>query len=347
MRWTKPLLDVLDRSAAKSAAGLADAAGRALSAGIPKRAARRRELPRCSALRRQLAAEVTLQPIRRFGFDAAILFSDILVVPHALGQAVRFAEGEGPQLDADRGSSEVWRGLRASSTRSVLAPVYETIRQVKAQLAAELALLGFCGAPWTVATYMIAGHGTPGSGAGAAVCLSRSRRLSRRLIDRAGRASASYLMRAVPGRRRCGADIRYLGRRAAGARNSIAGASSRRSASSRKSRQRAPDAKIIGFPRGVGHGLSALCGGRAGRCRRARLDGRSRFCARADPMPRAGAGQSRSAGAASPAAPRSTGRSMRILEGFCGRPFIFNLGHGILPETPIAHVERMLARCVA
>src|ERR1700686_2553568 len=98
------------------------------------------------ALNPLLAAEVTLQPVRRFGFDAAILFSDILVVPHALGQAVRFAVGEGPQLDpiVDR---EGLARLRRELDQSVLAPVYETIRQVKIDLAPNVALLGFCGAP--------------------------------------------------------------------------------------------------------------------------------------------------------------------------------------------------------
>ena len=108
----------------------------------------------------ELATEVTLQPIRRFGFDAAILFSDILVIPHALGQPVRFAVGEGPQLDpiSDRGGLAQ---LAVELDQDVLAPVYETVRQVKARLPENVALLGFCGAPWTVASYMIAGHGTP------------------------------------------------------------------------------------------------------------------------------------------------------------------------------------------
>src|SRR6476646_7167734 len=108
----------------------------------------------------ELAAEVTLQPIRRFGFDAAILFSDILVVPHSLGQKVWFEPGEGPRLEPleDRTAFE---RIRGELDHNVLAPVYETIRIVKEKLAPSVALLGFCGAPWTVATYMIAGRGTP------------------------------------------------------------------------------------------------------------------------------------------------------------------------------------------
>src|SRR6201984_3913186 len=106
-----------------------------------------------------LAAEVTLQPVRRFSFDAAILFSDILVVPHALGQPVRFTVGEGPQLDAIADRRGLTR-LKEEVDHDVLAPIYETIKRVKAELSQNVALLGFCGAPWTVASYMIAGGGT-------------------------------------------------------------------------------------------------------------------------------------------------------------------------------------------
>src|SRR5690348_6123650 len=99
----------------------------------------------------ELAAEVTLQPVRRFGFDAAILFSDILVVPHALGREVRFVAGEGPRLDP-LDTAEKVRTLRRAEDETVFAPVYETVRRVKAALPDGVTLLGFCGAPWTVAT---------------------------------------------------------------------------------------------------------------------------------------------------------------------------------------------------
>src|SRR5437016_13014500 len=112
-----------------------------------------------------LAAEVTLQPVRRFGFDAAILFSDILVVPYALGQSVQFTVGEGPQLDAVADRQGLTR-LKAQVDHDVLAPIYETIKRVKAELSQNVPLLGFCGAPWTVASYMIAGVGTWGQGRG-------------------------------------------------------------------------------------------------------------------------------------------------------------------------------------
>src|SRR5690349_14487254 len=130
-----------------------------------------RYLPEYRALRQQaggfldlclnpeLAAEVTLQPVRRFGFDAAILFSDILVVPLALGRKVEFLAGEGPRLDP-LDSAGLAR-LRETIDEKVVTPVYDTVRRVKAQLGSDTALIGFCGAPWTVATYMVAGEATP------------------------------------------------------------------------------------------------------------------------------------------------------------------------------------------
>src|SRR2546430_5696186 len=107
-----------------------------------------------------MAAEATLQPIKRFGFDAAILFSDILVVPHALGRSVTFEAGEGPRLEPLDSAAKL-NALATDADDAVFAPVYEAVRRVKRQLSPNIALLGFCGAPWTVATYMVAGRGTP------------------------------------------------------------------------------------------------------------------------------------------------------------------------------------------
>src|SRR5215510_10986137 len=107
-----------------------------------------------------LATEVTLQPIRRYGFDAAILFSDILVVPDALGQPVSFREGEGPRLDPLRTPADFGR-LRADATRPKFDRVFEAVARLRQDLPRETTLIGFCGAPWTVATYMVAGRGSP------------------------------------------------------------------------------------------------------------------------------------------------------------------------------------------
>src|SRR5271156_3889886 len=108
----------------------------------------------------EYAAEVTLQPIRRFNFDAAIIFSDILVIPHALGRVVRFEVGEGPRLDP-LDTPEKIAALATEADFGKLQPVYEALRRVRGELADNITLIGFCGAPWTVATYMVAGQGTP------------------------------------------------------------------------------------------------------------------------------------------------------------------------------------------
>ena len=148
----------------------------------------------------ELAAEATLQPIRRFGFDAAILFSDILVVPHALGRSVTFEAGEGPRLEP-LDSAEKLDAIVALPDEEVFAPVYEAVRLVKAVLHSDIALLGFCGAPWTVATYMVAGHGTPDQ-APARLMAYREPAAFARLIDILVEASSRYLV----GQLRAGAD---------------------------------------------------------------------------------------------------------------------------------------------
>jgi uroporphyrinogen decarboxylase len=154
---TKPLLGVLEsKTPASPPLWLMRQAGRYL----PEYRSIRKTCPSFLDLcfNPKLAAEVTLQPIRRFGFDAAILFSDILVVPYALGQHVSFESGEGPRLDAIASPADLSR-LKPEIDQKALAPVYETIRLVKAELPTDTTLLGFCGAPWTVATYMVAGFG--------------------------------------------------------------------------------------------------------------------------------------------------------------------------------------------
>src|SRR5215831_2874474 len=136
-----------------------------------------------------LAAEVTLQPVRRFRFDAVILFSDILVVPLALGQAVTFEAGDGPRLDTD-----ALGHLREHVDHARLEPVYEAIGRVKQALSPEVTLLGFCGAPWTVATYMVAGRGTPDQAPARNLAYEDPQSFAR-LIDRLVEASTEYLVR--------------------------------------------------------------------------------------------------------------------------------------------------------
>jgi uroporphyrinogen decarboxylase len=287
-----------------------------------------------------LAAEVTLQPVRRFGFDAAILFSDILVIPHALGQTVRFAAGEGPQLDpiADR---QALMRLRLELDHGALAPVYETIRRVKASLAPDVALLGFCGAPWTVASYMIAGHGTPDQQPARMFAYGDPEAFAC-LMDKLVDASAAYLVRQL----QAGVDAVQIFDTWAGvlpaeefARWCI-GPTQRIVA---KVRSQVPDAKVIGFPRGVGAGLLryvedvpvdavGLDWMADPAFVRDQIQWRVPVQGNLDPLALLAGGSALDRGVDN------------ILAAFSERPFIFNLGHGILPQTPIAHVEQMIAR---
>jgi uroporphyrinogen decarboxylase len=288
----------------------------------------------------QLAAEVTLQPIRRFGFDAAILFSDILVVPHALGQAVSFETGEGPRLDPIPDANALGR-LRETIDAEAFDPVYETIQRVKGALADDVALLGFCGAPWTVATYMVAGRGTDDQ-APARLFAYRDPVGFARLMDILVTASADYLV----GQFKAGVDAVQIFDSWAGIlppeefwRWGVEPV--RRLVD--LVRARVPDAKVIGFPRGAGTSLLRYVAEVP--VNAVGLDWAiDRVFAR-DHV------QSRVAvqGNLDPLALLTGGAALdqavdAVLEAFAARPFIFNLGHGILPETPIAHVERMVAR---
>ena len=288
----------------------------------------------------EFAVEVTLQPVRRFGFDAAILFSDILVIPHALGQPVRFAVGEGPQLDGIADRAGLAR-LATQLDQGVLAPVYETVRQVKASLPRNVTLLGFCGAPWTVASYMIAGHGTPDQQP-ARLFAYRDPEGFTDLIDRLVEASASYLIWQL----QAGADAVQIFDTWAGVLPAL---EFRRWCIEPTQRIIAlvrgviPDAKVIGFPRGVGAGLLSYVENVPVDAvgldwavdpvfARERIQSRVAVQGNLDPLVLVAGGE---------ALDRAVDG---ILESYAGRPFIFNLGHGIVPQTPIAHVERMLAR---
>jgi uroporphyrinogen decarboxylase len=285
----------------------------------------------------EAAAEVTLQPVRRFGFDGAILFSDILVIPYALGQDLAFLEGEGPHLSPPL----VDRALDAlEPNRGRLDPIYRTVRLVRGQLGPETTLLGFAGSPWTVATYMIAGQGSRDQQA-ARVMAYRDPQALQAILDAIVALTVEYLSGQVE----AGADAVQLFDSWAG---SLAPAEFERwvvapnAAIVAALKARHPDVPVIGFPKGAGEKLPAYA-------RETGVDAvgidetfDSAWAARElpaglpvqgnlDPLLLLAGGSGLDASAC------------RILDAFAGRPHVVNLGHGIDKETPIAHVERLLA----
>jgi uroporphyrinogen decarboxylase len=286
----------------------------------------------------EAAAEITLQPIRRFGFEGAILFSDILVVPHAMGQQLWFETGEGPRLAPPLLDGEV-TGLNPSHER--LQPIYETVRRVVRQLPPSTTMLGFAGSPWTVATYMVAGQG------------SKDQSAARRLAYGNPDAFACLLSAIVD------VTVGYLvGQIDAGVMavqlfdswaGSLAPEEFRRwvIAPNRTIAERlhaaCPGVPIIGFPKGIGEKLPEYAA-------ETRVDAvgidETIDPVWADCVLPAGLPVQ---GNLDPLALVAGGAALdaavdRVRAAFSGRPHVFNLGHGILQDTPVMHVERLLAR---
>jgi uroporphyrinogen decarboxylase len=285
----------------------------------------------------EAAAEITLQPITRFGMDGAILFSDILIVPHALGQDLRFEEGEGPRLSPPLVDAAL-AALERVPAR--LEPIYRTVEKVKARLPAETTLLGFAGSPWTVATYMVAGHGSRDQAEARRFAYSDPKAFSE-IIEAIAGMTVDYLS----GQIRAGAEAVQLFDSWSGslapdqfARWVIAPTA--RIVAALKALH--PDTPIIGFPKGAGAklvdyaretGVDALG-----------LDESIDPAWAARELPQSLPLQ----GNLDPLALLAGGEALenavgRILSSLQGRPHIFNLGHGIIKETPIAHVEQLLA----
>lgn len=285
-----------------------------------------------------LAVEVTLQPIRRFGFDASILFSDILVVPHALGRDLRFEEGRGPVMTPIQ--PEEIAQLDGSRFHVNLSPVYETVRRLRADLPAETTLIGFCGAPWTLATYMIAGHGTPDQ-ALARLFAYRNPQEMAQLLRTLAEYSADYLIRQID----AGVDVVQIFDSWSG----VLDETTFEQCCIRpvrvivdRVRDKYPSVPIIGFPRGAGAlydhyraatGVTALgldWTVPAGQAQR--LQSQGPIQGNLDPLRLVAGGKALADGVDT------------ILEALGRGPLVFNLGHGITPETPIEHVEAMIAR---
>lgn len=287
----------------------------------------------------ELASKVTLQPIARFDFDAAILFADILVIPYALGRSVKFVEGEGPRLEPI--DKDGIAALDQGDGLEKLNPILETVSLVRRQLDTTKTLIGFCGAPWTVATYMIAGRGTPAQ-APARSMAAREPEQFQLLINRLVNISADYLI----GQFRAGADVVQIFDSWAGVlgeiefeRWSIAPTAE----IVRKVRAAVPHAKIIGFPKGVGFMLERYA--KETGVDAVGIDWTVPLNLARQRLPEEIAIQ----GNLDPLILHCGGAALdraidHILEYLGGSHFIFNLGHGILPDTPIAHVERLVER---
>jgi len=286
----------------------------------------------------ELAEEVTLQPIRRFGFDASILFSDILVVPDAMGRKVAFKEGEGPVLEPLTHVDEIAK-LNCDVTGH-LAPVYETVKRLRKSLPAETTLIGFAGAPWTVATYMVAGSGSTDQAATKA-WMYRAGDEFQQLIDKLVTATIDHLSAQVE----AGAEVLQIFDTWAGSlpelyfhRFSITPTKIIVAAL----RERYPDVPVIGFPRGAGvlamdyflqTGVQGLSLDTAQSLSFAREALQPIGCVQGnlDPLLLVAGGK---------VLQSAVGHTLNALR---ARPFVFNLGHGIVPQTPPEHVAELVA----
>ncbi|RVT44046.1 uroporphyrinogen decarboxylase [Sphingobium algorifonticola] len=282
------------------------------------------------------AAEVTVQPLRRFAFDGAILFSDILIVPYAMGQKLWFEAGEGPRLAP---TLDVTQLDTLVADHSRFDAIYETVRQVKAQLAADVTMLGFAGSPWTIATYMIAGQGSKDQGAARRLAYSDPARFGA-IIDAIADATVEYLCGQID----AGVEAIQLFDSWAGSlaplefdrwvirpnAKIVAAVKARR-----------PGVAVIGFPKGAGAKLVDYAEGTG-------VDAIG-LDETVDPhwanavLPKGMAVQ----GNLDPLALVSGGPGLaeavaNIRAAFADRPHIFNLGHGILLDTPIDHVEALI-----
>ncbi|SFD31480.1 uroporphyrinogen decarboxylase [Tropicimonas isoalkanivorans] len=287
----------------------------------------------------ELAAEVTLQPIRRYGFDAAILFADILLVPQALGADLWFVTGEGPRLSTVTQQADFDALKGAGDVHEVLSPVYETLRILTRKLPSETTLIGFAGAPWTVATYMIAGRGTPDQGPAHAL-MTENRPLFEALIERLTEATIEYLSAQVT----AGAEVVKLFDSWAGSLQGqdfdrYALEPAKRIISDLKARH--PGLPIIAFPREAGERYVGFARATGADCvaldnsvspewaaKHVQVDG----CVQGNlaPTHMVTGGQA------------LVEETRRIVEAFSKGPHIFNLGHGITPDADPENVQLMI-----
>jgi uroporphyrinogen decarboxylase len=286
-----------------------------------------------------LATEVTLQPIRRYGFDAAILFADILLIPQALGADLWFVTGEGPRLSTITSQADLDKLAPVSDIHETLNPIYQTVRNLSGALPSETTLIGFAGAPWTVATYMIAGRGTPDQ-APAHKLMNEQPEVFDALMDKITEATIDYLLMQIE----AGAEVVKIFDSWAG---SLPGAAfqkyslepARRITAALKAKY--PDTPIIGFPREAGDGYIGFAKATGVDCvaldnsvtpewavKNVQVDGCVQGNLKSSHMVTGGQAL--------------VDETRSIVKAFSGGPHIFNLGHGITPDADPDNVQRMI-----
>jgi uroporphyrinogen decarboxylase len=286
-----------------------------------------------------LATEVTLQPIRRYGFDAAILFADILLIPQALGADLWFVTGEGPRLSTITSQADLDKLGPVSDIHETLNPIYQTVRNLSGALPAETTLIGFAGAPWTVATYMIAGRGTPDQ-APAHKLMNEQPAVFDALMDKITEATIDYLSMQIE----AGAEVvkifdSWAGSLPADKFQKYSLEPARRITSALKAKH--PNTPIIGFPREAGEGYVGFAKATGVDCvaldnsvtpdwavKNVQVDGCVQGNLKSSHMVTGGQDL--------------IDETRAIVKAFSGGPHIFNLGHGITPDADPDNVQRMI-----
>lgn len=287
----------------------------------------------------ELAAEVTLQPIRRYGFDAAILFADILLIPDALGADLWFVTGEGPRLSTIETADDFAKLKSADDIHAHLAPVYETVRILSRELPCETTLIGFAGAPWTVATYMIAGRGTPDQGP-AHKLKAENRAVFDAIMDRLTEATIAYLSAQID----AGAEVVKLFDSWAGSLKgedfeTYALAPAKRIISALKAKH--PDIPVIAFPREAGEKYIGFAKATGADC--VALDNSVDAAWAAENVQVDGCVQGNLASSHMVTGGDAlVSETRRIVDAFSKGPHIFNLGHGITPDADPENVQLMI-----
>ena len=292
----------------------------------------------------ELATEVTLQPIRRYGFDAAILFADILLVPQALGADLWFVTGEGPRLSTITTQADFDALKPASDVHDTLAPIYQTVKNLASALPSETTLIGFAGAPWTVATYMIAGRGTPDQGPAHAL-MAENRPLFEAVMDRLTEATITYLSAQIE----AGAEVVKIFDSWAGSLKGqdfeeFAVAPTVKIIKALKARH--PETPIIAFPREAGDGYIGFHDKTGADC--VAIDNSVSPEWAAKHVQVSGCVQGNLASAHMVTGGDDLVRETRhVVEAFKGGAHIFNLGHGITPDANPDNVQLMIdtVRC--